>query len=128
MSQTNYTIDISTEEEVSIEIISPDLENQQFEPNTEIPIKLRMHSNLLPFRMKLSTVSALNGKLNAPQYKGKNPDNYDNLDLQDLLDSDGIAEFSYFTTAGENGIFIQGTNNVHGESASPVELFRINVN
>lgn len=127
LSQFSYTIDISTEEQVTIEIISPDLQNQKFQPNTEIPIKIRMHSNLLPFRTKLSSVAALNGKLNAPEFEGLSIENYDGLELQDLIDSEGIAEFSYFTTEGENGFFIRYNNNVHGESASPVELFSINM-
>lgn len=125
LSQRDYSINVSTEETVTIEVLSPDLNNQKFTPNTEIPIKMQLHSNLLPFKAKISSVSALNGKVNSELYKNESLDNYDSFELQELMDRDGIVEFSYFTTEGENGFWIRYHNNVHGESASPLEFFEI---
>lgn len=120
---TDYVIELSTEEEVKMEVLSPNIENETFTVGETIRIKMNLDSNHHPVTLKVGSIEAKGGELleNSPTQR---------LQLKDqFINRTGDLEFDYKTVAGENGFFISYNTDLHGSGTSElvVKEFKINV-
>lgn len=117
----DYFIDLYTEEEVKLEVLSPDIEKETFAIGETIQIKMSLLSNYHPFVLKVGTVEAKGGELVEDLTTQR-------LQLKDLFfNRTGDLEFEYKTVAGENGFFISYNTELHGAGELVVSEFDIKV-
>lgn len=101
--ETLHVIQVEKEEEIAVEVLSPDLENTTYQIGDEVDVQLKITSNYIPLVFRRIIINPITTDLQPIAYA---TENYGDNDTQPNYD--GILKFTY--TVHNDGDSSENTN------------------